>query len=276
VSPTPRVSVLMGMFNAAHHLDSAIESIVSQSYTNWELILVDDGSTDSSLAVAQTWCERDGRIRTLTHQVNCGLAVSLNHGFALSKGELVARMDADDASLPVRLERQVAFLEGRPDVAVVGTGAQFVDAEGNFLGTGHLLEEHEDIAANIYRTTPFIHPSVMMRRGFLESLGGYDVRLRRAQDADLWLRGYRRFRYHNLSEPLIRCRIRKRGGVDTRSMLTGTFVLARSAVRERRPVSGGMYAGRFLVSTALVKAGVRQRRLPQQRLARRPPRLRSS
>ena len=275
MSPTPRVTVLMGMFNAARSLNPAVESIVGQSYTNWELIVIDDGSTDSSPTLVRAWCERDGRIRTVTHPVNRGLAVSLNHGFALSRGEFVARMDADDVSLPERLERQVAFLDVRPDVDVVGTGAHFVDGDGHILGTGHLLEEHEDIAANIYRTGPFIHPSVMMRRGFLESLSGYDVRLRRAQDADLWLRGYRRFRYHNLSEPLIRCRIRERGGVDTRSMLTGTFVLARSAVRERRPISGGLYAGRFLVSTALVKAGMRQRRLPQQHLAPRSRRLKS-
>jgi glycosyltransferase involved in cell wall biosynthesis len=265
----------MGMFNAARFLNPAIESIVGQSYTNWELIVIDDGSTDSSLTVARAWSERDGRIRTVSHPVNRGLAVSLNYGFALSKGELIARMDADDVSLPGRLEAQVGFLDIRPDVAVVGTGAHFVDADGNGLGTGHLLEDHEDIAANIYRTGPFIHPSVMMRRRFLESLGGYDVRLRRAQDADLWLRGYRRFRYHNLSEPLIRCRIGERGGVDTRSMLTGTFVLARSAVREGRPISRGIYAGRFLVSTALVKAGVRKRRLPQGHLVHRSPRLRS-
>jgi hypothetical protein len=121
---------------------------------------------------------------------------------------------------------------------------------------------HDDIAANIYRTSPFIHPSVMMRRTFLEELGGYDARLRRAQDADLWLRGYRRFRYHNLPEPLIRCGIRDRGGVDVRTMLSGAFVLARSAYRERRLLSRGGYALRYLISTLLIRSGLRQRRLP--------------
>ena len=263
MSGDPRVSVLMGVYNGERLLDQAIASIVGQTYSSWELVLVDDASTDSSLAVARSWAERDPRVRVVEHHVNRGLAATLNDAFAVARGDLLARMDADDVSLPRRLERQVEFLDARPDVAVVGTGADFVDAEANDLGTGHLFEEHEDIAANIYRTTPLIHPSVMMRRTFLESLGGYDVRLRRAEDADLWLRGYRRFRYHNLPEALMRCRIRDKGGVDSGTILTGAFVLARSAYRERHVLSKGAYACRFLVSTSLVRAGLRRRRLPR-------------
>ncbi len=253
----------MGVYNGEPLLDSAIASIVAQTYPSWELVVVDDASSDSSLAVARSWQRRDTRIRVVEHHTNRGLAATLNDAFAVARGELVARMDADDVSLPQRLEKQVEFLDAHPAVAVVGTGAEFVDAQGNALGSGHLFEEHDDISANIYRTTPLIHPSVMMRRTFLEALGGYDVRLRRAEDADLWLRGYRRFRYHNLPEPLIRCRIRDKGGVDIRTILIGTFVLARSAYRERRLILGGGYACRFLMSTALVRAGLRKRRLPQ-------------
>jgi glycosyltransferase involved in cell wall biosynthesis len=266
VTGDPRVSVLLGVYNGEPLLDSAIASIVAQTYPSWELVVVDDASTDSSLAVARSWQQRDPRIRVVEHRTNRGLAATLNDAFAVSRGELVARMDADDVSLPQRLEKQVDFLDAHPAVAVVGTGAEFVDAQGNALGSGRLFEDHDDISANMYRTSALIHPSVMMRRTFLEALGGYDIRLRRAQDADLWLRGYRRFRYHNLPEPLVRCRIRERGGVDARSILIGTFVLARSAYRERRLLSKGGYACRFLVSTALVKAGLRERRLPQVEL----------
>ncbi len=257
----------MGVRNGGASLGDAIESIVAQTYEGWELIVIDDGSTDSSLAIARSWQARDGRIRVIEHPRNVGLAATLNHAFALSHGELVARMDADDVSLPERLAKQVDHLDRHGEVAVLGTGAEFVDVDDRPLGIGHLFEEHDDIVANIYRTSPFIHPSVMMRRGFLSALGGYDVRLRRAQDADLWLRGYRRFRYHNLPDPLVRCRIRDKGGVDTRTMLAGAFVLARSAYRERQ-VSKGMYACRFLMSTALTGAGLRKRRLPQAQLRR--------
>lgn len=253
----------MGVHNGDASLGEAIGSIVGQTYESWELIIVDDGSTDSSLAVATSWRARDRRVRVVAHPVNQGLAVALNNAFSVSRGELVARMDADDVSFPQRLERQVGFLDAHPAVAVVGTGARFVDMEGNALGAGQLFQEHVDIAANIYRTSPFIHPSVMMRRGFLASLGGYDGRLHRAEDADLWLRGYRQFRYHNIPEPLVQCRIRDRGGVDASTILIGSFVLARSAYRERRLFSRGTYAVRFLISSSLVKAGLRKRRLPQ-------------
>lgn len=253
----------MGVYNGGRLLDKAIASIVGQTYSSWELVVVDDGSTDSSLEVARSWARRDPRVRVVEHHVNRGHAVALNHAFTVARGELLARMDADDVSLPRRLERQVVLLDTRPDVAVVGTGATFIDAEANELGTGHLFEEHEDIAANIYRTTPLIHPSVMMRRTFLESLGGYDVRLRRAEDSDLWLRGYRRFRYHNLPEALLQYRIGDNSGVDRVTALEGAFVLARGAYRERHLLSKGPYACRFLVSSFLVRAGLRRRRLPR-------------
>ena len=268
MTAAPRVSVLMGVHNGGAFLADAIASIVGQTYESWELIVVDDGSTDASLGIAASWSERDGRVRVIEHPGNRGLAVALNSAFAVSRGAVVARMDADDVSLPERLQRQVEFLDAHPAVAVVGTGADFVDAGGNVLGSRHLFEEHADIAANIYRTSPFIHPSVMMRRDFLEALGGYDGRLHRAEDADLWLRGYRQFRYHNLPEPLIRCRIRERGGVDGSTILVGSFVLARSAYRERRVVSRGLYAPRFFMSALLVKAGWRSRRLPRSELHR--------
>jgi glycosyltransferase involved in cell wall biosynthesis len=260
VAAEPRVTVLMGVHDGAPFVGSAIESIVRQTHAGWELIVVDDGSTDSSLAILHSWARRDGRIRVVEHPRRLGLAACLNDGFAQARGELIARLDADDVSAPDRLAKQVAFLDSHPDIAVVGSGAEFVDSGGRGMGNGFLFEQHDDIAANIYRTSPFIHPSVMMRRSFLESLGGYDVRLRRAQDADLWLRGYRRYRYHNLPQPLVRCRIRDNGGVDASVILSGGFVLARAAYRERRLLSRGGYAIRFVLSTLLVKAGLRDRR----------------
>ncbi len=253
----------MGVHNGADSLDVAIGSIVGQTFEAWELIVVDDGSDDASLEIAHSWARRDARVHVVVQWPNAGHPASLNEAFRRSRGELIARMDADDESFPERLEKQVRFLDAHPEVTVVGTGAEFVDPRGSVIGTGLLLEAHDDIVSKIYRTSPFIHPSVMMRRTFLEELGGYDVRLRRAEDVDLWLRGCRRFRYHNIAEPLIRCRTRERGGVTARTMLEGAFVLARSAYRERHLLSRGGYAVRYLGSTFLVSLGLRRRRLPQ-------------
>lgn len=252
----------MGVHNGASLVGSAIESIVLQTYDNWELIVVDDGSTDETLAVVKSWASRDSRVCLLEHQVNLGLAASLNHAFSRARGELIARQDADDFSFPDRLRKQVSYLDAHPDVAVLGTGAEFVDENGTALKIGLMPEQHDDISSNIYRKSPFIHPSVMMRRTFLEPMGGYDPRLRRAEDIDLWTRGHRNFIYHNLPEPLVRFRVRRNGGVDSATILVGAFVLARAAYRDGCLLSHGPYACRYLVSSLLIKAGLRRRRLP--------------
>ncbi len=253
------MSVLIAVHNADHLVGAAIESIAGQTYRDWELIIVNDGSTDDTSKVLQAW-ETNERVTVIEHSVRLGLSVSMNHAFARARGELIARLDADDVSLPARLESQVAFLDAHPEVAVLGTGAELVDADGTPLRTVVLLEHHEEIAAHIYRRSPLIHPSVVFRRTFLEALGGYDPRLRRAQDADLWLRGYRRFRYHNLQEPLIRYRVGSR--LSTQTILYGSFALVRGAYREDRMLAGCLYALRFLVSGSLTKVGLRRRRLP--------------
>jgi hypothetical protein len=156
--------------------------------------------------------------------------------------------------LPDRLKRQVAFLRANPRVDVLGSGAELVGEDGENLGRAVRPELHEELAKKILRENPFIHPSVMVRRRFYDALGGYDERLRRSQDRDLWLRGYRRFRYHNLCEPLIRYRVRSKPSLQT--ILLGTFVLARAVYRERMPYSRLWFPMRFFLATTLTKAGV--------------------
>lgn len=251
----------MAVHDGEHVVSAALESIAAQTWRDWEAVVVDDGSTDGTPAVLRSWAERDRRVRVLRRDINRGLASSLNHAFAHARGDLLARMDDDDVSFPQRLERQVDFLDTHPQVAVVGTGAEMVDGDGTPLGTLLLPERHEELAARIYRTNPLIHPSVMLRRSFLVALDGYDARLRRAEDADLWLRGYRTFRYHNLQEPLLRYRERRRPLA--RDAFIGAWVLGRAAWREGQPLSKGGYAARFLVGTLAGTVGLTGRRLPR-------------
>ena len=196
------LSVLMGVWNGERTVSAAIESIRAQTWPDWELILVDDASTDGTAALLATLS--DPRIRVIRNDVNLGLAASLNLAFRESRGALIARMDADDVALPDRFARQLAFMAEHPAVDILGTAAVLVDGNGRELGISTRRELHHDIAAFIYKENPFIHPSVMMRRHVLDVLGGYDESLLRAQDYDLWLRGVRKFRYHNLQEPLLR------------------------------------------------------------------------
>jgi glycosyltransferase involved in cell wall biosynthesis len=249
------VTVLMAVYNGAATVREALASILCQTYQDWDLIIVDDGSTDGTLAILESLAATDARVRVLRNGANRGLAASLNVAWSQARGDLLARMDADDFSYPDRLHRQVEFMAAHPEVAVLGTGIELMDSEGRLLGCALCPEWHEELQKRMYKENPFAHPSVMMRRGFLEALGGYDGRLKWAEDADLWLRGYRQFRYHNLQQPLIRYRVRSK--IVLRMSAYSAFVLLRASLRERLLLTGGLHALRHLVAGVLVYLGLR-------------------
>lgn len=195
------VSVLLSVFNGAATVARAVESIQQQTFGDWELIAVDDGSTDESASILEGLAEHDARIRVMRNDRNRGLAASLNVAFRASQGALLARMDADDVSLPRRFAQEVAYLAAHPDIAVVGGAAEVIGGDGTIM---QRPTQHAEMVAAIYARNPLIHPSVMMRREVLEQLGGYDESFRRAQDYDLWLRAHSRFRFANLDEAVIR------------------------------------------------------------------------
>jgi glycosyltransferase involved in cell wall biosynthesis len=253
------VTVLMAAYNEGSRVRLAVESIQSQTYADWDLLIVDDASTDSTPEILQELAASDQRISILRNQVNRGLAASLNIGWRKARGDLIARMDADDVSLSHRLQRQVAFMTEQPEVAVLGGGAELTNAEGHDLGWALRPETHVELASRILFENPFFHPTVMVRRSFYEALNGYDEGLRRAQDRDLWFRGYRRFRFHNLREPLIRYCMRRKPTL--RSIFWGTLVLARAVKRDDQPIGAYWYPLRYLMATLLMKAGLWKIRL---------------
>jgi glycosyltransferase involved in cell wall biosynthesis len=197
-----RVTCIMSVFNEEHRLPNAIESILMQSYQYWRLILVNDASTDNSQRVINDYVKKYKKITCIVNKRNKGLAYSLNKAIKSCNSKYIARMDADDIAFPDRLETQLKFLEGHPEIDVLGTGAEVVNVN-NYKSIVLKLESHEAILNTIEKVNPFFHSSVMMRRSFIESLGGYNVEFLRAQDYDLWLRGVDRFKYHNLQEVLM-------------------------------------------------------------------------
>jgi glycosyltransferase involved in cell wall biosynthesis len=255
---TARVSVVMSAWNAQAVIGRAVESIVGQTYRDWEMVIVDDGSTDGTGRLLEQAVAAEPRIRVFRNDRNRGLAASLNRGWGESSGELIARMDADDVSLPDRLARQVAYLDEHPDVAILGTAVELVDVDGRSIGIAHRPEWHDELERRMFKETPFFHPTVLLRREVYETLGGYDERLRRAQDVDLWLRAYRRFEFHNLPDVLLRYTVPSR--LPLPSCFWGTYVLARAAYRERALLRRGWYAPRFLAATLLARYGLRQLR----------------
>lgn len=199
----PGVSVLMSVYQGERWLAQALDSVVAQTFTDWELVVVDDASQDGSASILAAYAVREPRISVVRQLANAGLAASLNLAISLARGEYLARMDADDICLPDRLARQVEYLDVHPDVCVLGGGADYIGEDGALKGRVLMPEGNDKIVAALPRRSPFIHPTVMARRAFMAGTGGYDPRLRRNQDYDLWARGAWRCRYHNLQVPLV-------------------------------------------------------------------------
>ena len=183
------VTVLMSVYNGCPYVQAAVASILEQTFTDFEFMIIDDGSTDQTAAVLDTF--DDPRIRRLVHPTNRGLTVSLNEGLALAAGRYVARQDADDVSRPDRLARQVAFLEAHPEVSVVGAQARLIDAEGHPIRTRMLATPLSNVGVRfkLMFDGPLIHSTVMFRRKTVyDGSRGYDAAWSTNQDYELWSR----------------------------------------------------------------------------------------
>jgi glycosyltransferase involved in cell wall biosynthesis len=185
-------SVLLPFHNAAETLGAAVASITAQSHTLWELLLIDNASTDESPSVAHRWAECDPRIRVL-HEPRIGIAHALNAGLLHAQGNYIARMDADDTSHPERIAKQVAYLDAHPEIGVLGTATHFVSNVPEHRGMqtfvhwqNTLLTPHDHYVKR-FVDAPVAHPTVMFRRELVEQRGGYDTGPL-PEDHELWLR----------------------------------------------------------------------------------------
>jgi len=194
------ISVIMPVYNAARIVKRAINSILNQTYSNFEFIIINDGSSDETQTILSAY--KDKRIRIIS-QENRGVTLSLNRGIEASKGNYLARMDADDVALPQRFAKQLEFMEKNPTVAVLGTSTKIIYPDGSFRIRKRPLTT-KSIKKNIIRICPFSHSSVMIRRSVLDKVGLYDTSKYVAQDYNLWIRllsaGYD---LANLREPLL-------------------------------------------------------------------------
>ena len=199
----PLVSIIMGAYNCEDTISQCIESILSQTYKNWEFIICDDCSKDNTLKILTEFSEKDERIKVLHNPKNARLAASLNNCLKIAKGKYIARMDVDDICLPERLEKQVEFLENNPEFSVVGSAVNIFDGE-NIIST-RKLKEYPTKSTVLYGPT-FMHPTIMMRKEAYDALQGYTVsdRTIRGQDWDLWFRFHAKgFKGYNMQEPLL-------------------------------------------------------------------------
>jgi glycosyltransferase involved in cell wall biosynthesis len=201
--PAPSVSVLLAVHNGERHLPEALDTLLAQTFDDFELVAVDDGSTDGTGTALDAYAARDGRVRVVRLAENAGLPAALNRGLGLCRAGLVARADADDTYHPERLARQVAFLRAHPDVGLVGCWYRRVAEDGTPRGTSRPPTDDATIRARQLFVNSFLHPGVMFRAGVVRAVGGYDERYWTAQDADLWVRLRDHTRFANVPEALV-------------------------------------------------------------------------
>jgi hypothetical protein len=202
-----QVSVVMSVLNGEKFLPEAVDSILKQSFRDFEFIVIDDGSTDSSGAILESYQKKDPRVRVY-HQENRGLVESLNRGCAMARGKYLARMDADDIAIKERLMLQVRFMEEHPEVAVLGGAVEVIDSTGRWLDTSVNPSGDSQLKLDALRgNCPFWHSTVLMRKDVFVSVGGYRKVVVDCEDYDLWLRISDRYQLANLKEVLTKYRL---------------------------------------------------------------------
>jgi len=201
----------MPVYNGALFLPDALDSILNQCYNNFEIIVIDDGSTDKTPEILHKFVQMDPRIKVFKHETNLGLTRSLNHGLAECKGKFVARHDTDDLSEPGRFACQVDFLNNHPDYGVIGTAITRIGHQGSMIDQPCIISGNNRIQTYLRRINPFTHGAIMMRKSVLDMVDGYRNCFYYSQDYDLWLRLSWITLLENLSEPLYKFRVHTEG-----------------------------------------------------------------
>ncbi len=216
-----KASVIIPTYNHAQYLRESVNSVLRQTFQDFELIIVDDASQDETKDLVQVWMKNDPRIRYFRHSVNQGPAVALNTGIQNSRGYFITWMGADDRMLPHNLEKKVFFLENYGNVDVVYSDAEIINSQGETLGVlrpypaSDQPQIVEDLFERLLRKNFIVASTVMVRKKCLDRFGGFDTNLRYAEDWELWFRLARRCVFAYLPEPLIQYRVREFGAQNT-------------------------------------------------------------
>lgn len=201
------ISVLLPVYNAEPYLHEAIESVLNQTYRDFELLALNDGSTDNSLAILNEFAARDKRVRVISRE-NKGLVETLNELVSKASGEYLARMDADDICLPERFAKQIAFMDTHPEHVVVGSWVETINAKGQQIGLIKSPIHHADIdQAQLRGHTSICHPAAIIRKKAMRETAGYKPEYICAEDLDLWLRLAEIGKLANIPEVLLKYRL---------------------------------------------------------------------
>ena len=235
----PLISVALPVYNGEKYLAAALNSILEQSYINFEVIIVDDGSVDSSLEILKAYEARDNRIKVIS-RANKGNPASLNEAIDNSRGKFIIRMDQDDICLPNRFSQQVDYMLKHPDIHAMGSAAKFIDADGNFICTYTPINDDQSLRDSLPQS-PFVHPTVILSKEAFYRAGKYNEKMKwGGEDVVLFEKISRQGKLHNLTEPLLCYRLvpgsLSRKPPEFRRMLTEIVVdeISGKSVEDRR------------------------------------------
>lgn len=228
----PLVSVIIPTYNNERFLLEAVESILNQTLSDFELLIIDDGSTDSTPAIIAACVERDSRVRIHTNQSNMGIPRSRNIGVGLARGKYIAWLDSDDVACPDRLEHQASFLESHSEYGMVASDIEIIDEWSKPMGRRNYPHNDDEIRKVITRYNPCAHPASMIRASVFPAVGIFREDLALGEDYELLLRIASRYKVANISQPLIRYRVHS-GQSKARYLkktILNTFYIQKSAL----------------------------------------------
>jgi glycosyltransferase involved in cell wall biosynthesis len=217
MNKTPAISVLISVYNAEKYVSFAIESILNQTFSDFEVIIVDDCSSDASWSICQKYVQQDSRIIAIRNKINLGGCETLNVGLRLVKGKYVARQDNDDWSYEDRLAKQFHFMEAHPDVGIVGGSMEIIDETEKIIAKRSYNLTNKAIRKKIFQYSPFAHPLVMIRKSILDSVGYYNCEFAPADDYDLYFRIGKISDFANLNDILLKYRVVSTSLTNTRT-----------------------------------------------------------
>lgn len=203
----PLISVVMPAYNAQKYLSGAIESILNQTFKKFELIIVNDASTDRTLSIIKSYSGKDPRILIINNAKQLDIAGSLNKGISKASSNIIARMDADDISFPNRLELQYKLINRSKKIAAVGANIVVMDPEEKDIATRTYPETSKELKACLFKYSPFAHPVVMFRKKIFEEVGKYNPKYSPTEDLDLWFRIGRKHEFRSVPQLLLRYRL---------------------------------------------------------------------
>lgn len=207
VPKEPLVSIILPIKNGADYLCEALDSIIEQTYTNWELIVINDGSTDKTASILGSYTKKHSQIRVISIRHSVGISQALNLGIIKAKGDFIARMDADDISYPSRLAKQIAYLLDNPKVVALGSQCDVINEQGELTGVKTFPTSHKAIYETVFRFNPLQHPTLVINRKLLPKHFIFYDDLDGAEDLGLLFKLFPYGKVHNMNETLLAYRI---------------------------------------------------------------------